>query len=58
MLFQAAARFVRKTFKNSSMAITKMIGAVNQMALANHPCKRLYFVTPEMYIVHCLRSLR
>ena len=58
MLFQAAARFVHKTFKNSSMAITKMIGAVGQMALANHPCKGLYFVTPQMYIVHCLRSLR
>ena len=54
MLFQAAARFVHKTFKNSSMAITKMIGAVGQMALANHPCKGLYFVTPQMYVNHCL----
>ena len=58
MLFQEATRFVHKTFENSSMAITKMIGAVSQMALANHPCKGLYSVRPQMYIVHCLRSLR
>ena len=58
MLFQAAPCFVHNTFKNSSMAITNMIGPVNQMALANHPCKGLYSVSPQMYIVHCLRSLR
>ena len=57
MLFQAATRFVHKTFENSSMAITKMIGAVSQIALANHPCKGLYSVTPQMYIIHYLRSL-
>lgn len=41
---EATARFIHGTLKNTSMALTNMIGPVEEMALANHPVKGLYFV--------------
>ncbi|XP_070673772.1 wax ester synthase/diacylglycerol acyltransferase 11-like isoform X2 [Malus domestica] len=46
----AASRYIRSTIKNSSMVITNMIGPLEQMSLANHPIKGLYFLvvgTPQ-----------
>lgn len=34
---------MRRTLKNSSMAITNLIGPVEQMSLADHPVKGIYF---------------
>jgi len=42
--FQAAARYVHSTLRNSSTTISNIIGPVEQMALANHPVKGLYFM--------------
>ncbi|KAM1956207.1 hypothetical protein FF1_025425 [Malus domestica] len=47
---EAASRYIRSTIKNSSMVITNMIGPLEQMSLANHPIKGLYFLvvgTPQ-----------
>lgn len=44
MVCQAAAQFIHSTLKNSSMTVSNVIGPVEQMALANHPCKGLYFM--------------
>ncbi|KAJ4729789.1 O-acyltransferase WSD1-like [Melia azedarach] len=41
---EAASGYVYSTLKNSSMAITNMVGPVEKMALANHPIKGLYFI--------------
>ncbi|KAK0590262.1 hypothetical protein LWI29_024649 [Acer saccharum] len=41
---EAAAKYVHGTLKNSSMAITNMIGPMEQVAVANHPVKGLYFM--------------
>ncbi|KAI4305491.1 hypothetical protein L6164_028854 [Bauhinia variegata] len=43
---EAAAEQLRETFRNSSAMISNMIGPVEQMALANHPIKGLYFNVP------------
>ncbi|XP_059663165.1 wax ester synthase/diacylglycerol acyltransferase 11-like [Cornus florida] len=40
---EATAKYVHSTLKNSSMAISNMIGPVEPMALANHPISGLYF---------------
>ncbi|CAL5185770.1 unnamed protein product [Lathyrus oleraceus] len=41
---EASARFVYNTLRNSSATISNIIGPVEQMALANHPIKGLYFM--------------
>ncbi|XP_009782424.1 wax ester synthase/diacylglycerol acyltransferase 4 isoform X1 [Nicotiana tabacum] len=41
---EATARFIHGTLKNTSMALTNLIGPVEEMALANHPVKGLYFI--------------
>ncbi|KAL0444321.1 UNVERIFIED_CONTAM: hypothetical protein Slati_2154800 [Sesamum latifolium] len=41
---ETTARYIHGTLKNSSMAISNVIGPVEQMALANQPVKGLYFV--------------
>lgn len=41
---ESTARYIHKTLKNSSMTISNMIGPQEQMALANHPIKGLYFM--------------
>ena len=45
LVFQAAARYVYKTLTNSSIAISGMVGPVEQVALENHPIKGFYFMT-------------
>ncbi|XP_009784406.1 wax ester synthase/diacylglycerol acyltransferase 4-like [Nicotiana sylvestris] len=41
---EVTAKYIHSTLKNSSMTISNMIGPMEQMALANHPCKGLYFM--------------
>ncbi|KAK4569000.1 hypothetical protein RGQ29_004415 [Quercus rubra] len=41
---EAAARFVHGTLRNSSLAISNVIGPVEQVSLDNHPIKGLYFM--------------
>ncbi|KAI4346829.1 hypothetical protein L6164_007692 [Bauhinia variegata] len=41
---ETAAKYIHSTLKNSSATISSMIGPVEQMALANHPVKGLYFM--------------
>lgn len=41
---QATARYIHATLNNTSMAISNLIGPIEKMALANHPCNGLYFV--------------
>lgn len=40
---EATSKLLHNTMKNSSMAISNLIGPVEQMALANHPVSGLYF---------------
>ncbi|XP_044501643.1 wax ester synthase/diacylglycerol acyltransferase 4-like [Mangifera indica] len=47
---EAAARFIHATSKNTSMGISNLMGPVEQIALANHLVKGLYFTvvgTPQ-----------
>ncbi|GAB4832007.1 hypothetical protein Ancab_006024 [Ancistrocladus abbreviatus] len=61
---EAAAKFIHKTLKNSSMALTNIIGPVEQMALANKPVKGLYFMvvgapsTPQSIIITVMSYMR
>ncbi|KAE8660901.1 putative Bifunctional methylthioribulose-1-phosphate dehydratase/enolase-phosphatase E1 2 [Hibiscus syriacus] len=41
---EATAKYIHSTLKNSSMTISNVIGPVEQMALADHPVKGLYFM--------------
>lgn len=41
---EATARHIRNTLKNSSMTVSNVVGPVEQMALANHPCSGIYFM--------------
>ncbi|PSR89761.1 O-acyltransferase [Actinidia chinensis var. chinensis] len=41
---EATARYIHSTLKNSSMAISNMIGPTEQMAVANHPFAGMYFM--------------
>lgn len=41
---EVTAKYIHNTLKNSSMTISNMIGPMEKMALANHPCKGLYFM--------------
>ncbi|KAL6273546.1 hypothetical protein ACE6H2_024238 [Prunus campanulata] len=41
---EACGKFIHRTLKNTSMLISNLIGPVEQMSLANHPIKGLYFV--------------
>ncbi|XP_042486400.1 wax ester synthase/diacylglycerol acyltransferase 4-like [Macadamia integrifolia] len=38
------AQYVHSTLKNTSMVISNMIGPMEQMSLANHPIRGLYFM--------------
>ncbi|XP_058739225.1 wax ester synthase/diacylglycerol acyltransferase 5-like [Vicia villosa] len=40
---EEVAKHIRKTITNSSTVITNLVGPVEQMSLANHPVKGLYF---------------
>ncbi|KAL9243660.1 hypothetical protein vseg_017520 [Gypsophila vaccaria] len=41
---EAAAQYIKGTCTRSSLGISSMIGPLEQMALANHPIKGLYFM--------------
>ncbi|CAK7322762.1 unnamed protein product [Dovyalis caffra] len=41
---KGASKYIYGTMKNTSMGITNVMGPIEQMALANHPVKGLYFV--------------
>ncbi|MED6126747.1 hypothetical protein PIB30_081420 [Stylosanthes scabra] len=41
---EAAARYVHSTLRNSSTTVSSVIGPMEQMGLANHPIKGLYFM--------------
>ncbi|KAJ4845595.1 hypothetical protein Tsubulata_005726 [Turnera subulata] len=41
---EETAKYIHKTLRNSSMTISNVIGPVENMALANHPVKGLYFM--------------
>jgi len=43
ILLQAVAKHLRGTVMNSSAVISSLVGPVQQMSLANHPVKGLYF---------------
>lgn len=61
---EAAARFIHSTLQKSTMTVSNMIGPVEKMALANHPCKGLYFMVvgvPQsltITIMSYMRTLR
>ncbi|KAF5176245.1 hypothetical protein FRX31_034168, partial [Thalictrum thalictroides] len=40
----AAARYIHGTIRNSSLGISNLIGPIEQIAFANHPCKGMYFM--------------
>ncbi|KAM7498099.1 hypothetical protein LguiA_022513 [Lonicera macranthoides] len=40
---EASAKYIHSTLENSSMCISNVIGPVEQMAMANHPVRGLYF---------------
>ncbi|KMT15645.1 hypothetical protein BVRB_3g056360 [Beta vulgaris subsp. vulgaris] len=42
--FKAATRTFEKSWKNSTVAITNMIGPVDHISVGNHPIKGFYFV--------------
>ncbi|KAF2283190.1 hypothetical protein GH714_043520 [Hevea brasiliensis] len=44
---EAVSKHLHGTLKNTSLGITNVIGPMEQMALANHPVKGLYFVVTE-----------
>lgn len=51
---QVTARYIHGTLKNSSMTISNMIGPMEQLALANHPCRGIYFMvlgSPEVCLM-------
>ncbi|XP_057506204.1 wax ester synthase/diacylglycerol acyltransferase 11-like [Actinidia eriantha] len=41
---EATAHYIHSTLKNSSMAISNMIGPTEQIAVANHPFAGMYFM--------------
>ncbi|KAH9610087.1 hypothetical protein KSS87_014216 [Heliosperma pusillum] len=58
---EAAAEYIHTTLKNSSMTVSNMIGPVEQMSLANHPCKGLYFMVvgvPQSLTITILSYMR
>jgi len=59
MYFQAAAKYLYSTLRNSSTTISNMIGPVEQMALANIPVKGFYFMvagSPAVCLCSCIAS--
>ncbi|KNA25924.1 hypothetical protein SOVF_002160 [Spinacia oleracea] len=58
---EAAAEFIHSTLQKSTMTVSNMIGPVEQMALANHPCKGLYFMVvgvPESLTITVMSYMR
>lgn len=61
---EAAARYIHGTLKKTSMAITNVVGPVEQMALANHPVVGIYCVVAgapqslSVTVISYMRKLR
>ncbi|KAK9689867.1 hypothetical protein RND81_09G087200 [Saponaria officinalis] len=58
---EAAAEYIHSTLKNSSMTVSNMIGPVEKMSLADHPCKGLYFMVvgvPQSLTITILSYMR
>ncbi|KAL9243807.1 hypothetical protein vseg_017649 [Gypsophila vaccaria] len=58
---EAAAEYIHSTLKNSSMTVSNMIGPVEKMSLADHPCKGVYFMVvgvPQSLTVTILSYMR
>ena len=53
---QVAAKLIHGTLKDSSVALSNLIGPVEQMALQNHPVKGFYFTVAGVPVVTCLYS--
>lgn len=49
--YQVAAKLIHNTLKNSSIALSNLIGPVEQMALQNHPVKGFYFTVAGVPVV-------
>ncbi|KAF6159605.1 hypothetical protein GIB67_034567 [Kingdonia uniflora] len=41
---ETTARYIRSTLNNTSMTISNMIGPMERIALAEHPCTGIYFM--------------
>nr|XP_018622808.1 uncharacterized protein LOC104086092 isoform X2 [Nicotiana tomentosiformis] len=51
---ETTAKYIHATLKHTSMGITNLIGPLEEMALANHPIKGLYFAVvgaPQVHFV-------
>ncbi|CAI9089382.1 OLC1v1023947C1 [Oldenlandia corymbosa var. corymbosa] len=61
---EVTAKFIKKTLTNSSMTVSNVFGPVDQLALANHPAKGIYFMmagSPQnltITMVSYMRKLR
>ncbi|MBA0572434.1 hypothetical protein Golob_002775 [Gossypium lobatum] len=56
---EATAKYIYSTIKNSSMALSNIIGPVEQMALSNHPIKSLCFIMSlTITMVSYMRKLK
>ncbi|XP_077252272.1 wax ester synthase/diacylglycerol acyltransferase 4-like [Tasmannia lanceolata] len=42
--FEVTAQYMHTTLRNTSMTISNLVGPMEQMGIANHPCKGLYFM--------------
>ncbi|KAL5730406.1 hypothetical protein ACHQM5_003229 [Ranunculus cassubicifolius] len=41
---ESTAQYIRGTLRNASMTVSNMIGPSEKIAIANHPCKGMYFM--------------
>uniref|UniRef100_A0A803NCJ9 Diacylglycerol O-acyltransferase n=2 Tax=Chenopodium quinoa TaxID=63459 RepID=A0A803NCJ9_CHEQI len=58
---EAAAGFIHSTLQKSTMTISNMIGPIEKMALANQPCKGMYFMVvsvPQSLTITVLSYMR
>ncbi|CAI9089384.1 OLC1v1023950C3 [Oldenlandia corymbosa var. corymbosa] len=54
---EGTAKYVHSTLRNSSMTVSNLFGPVDQLALANHPAKGLYFMVVGVPQVHLYTTL-
>ncbi|KAL1828242.1 hypothetical protein ACET3Z_006654 [Daucus carota] len=50
---EVAAKLIHSTVKNSSIALSNLIGAVEQMAVQNHPVKGFYLTVAAWLVFLC-----
>ncbi|KAL2925995.1 O-acyltransferase WSD1 [Bienertia sinuspersici] len=58
---EAAAQFIHSTLQKSTMTVSNMIGPVEKMAIADHPCKGVYFMVvgvPQSLTITVLSYMR